>query len=148
MRTVQRWIDATPRRAGSGVGKYNAERPKQGSKRLNCQVRRNTFHICVWLVFDQNHNRILKPFLGLPPGSRRASPVGCSSPPLTTGAPTGWRLHYPEVSVYTVQCDSTLSFSFHWLGHRQVSVCSILYISTKSPLFREDACILPVYLYL
>ena len=33
------------RRAGSGNGKYNAESPKQGSKRFNCQVRRNTLPI-------------------------------------------------------------------------------------------------------
>ena len=33
--------------AGSGVGKYNAESPKQDRNRFNCQVRRYTLPIWV-----------------------------------------------------------------------------------------------------
>ena len=40
------------RRTGSGVGKYNTESPKQGSKRLTCQGRRITLPIWVWLIYD------------------------------------------------------------------------------------------------
>ena len=55
------------RRAGSGVGKYKDESPKQGSKRFNSQVRRNTLPTWVYYVailrthqiypskFDVNH---------------------------------------------------------------------------------------------
>ena len=40
------------RRAGSGVGKNNAKSRKQGSKRFNYQVRRNTLPIWVWIIYD------------------------------------------------------------------------------------------------
>ena len=48
------------RRAGSGVGKYNAESPKQDSKRFNCQVGRNTLPIWVWLIYALNQKERLK----------------------------------------------------------------------------------------
>ena len=38
------------RRAGSGVGKYNAESTKQDSKRFNSQGKRNALPIWVWLI--------------------------------------------------------------------------------------------------
>ena len=44
MLTVQRWSDAR-------VDKYNAESPKQDRKRFNCQGRRNTLPIWVWLIY-------------------------------------------------------------------------------------------------
>ena len=38
-------------------GKYNAESPKQYSKRFNCQVRRNTLPIWVWLIYADSRQR-------------------------------------------------------------------------------------------
>ena len=40
------------RRAGSGVGKYSAESPKQDSKRFKSQVKRNSLPIWVWLIYE------------------------------------------------------------------------------------------------
>ena len=42
-------------RAGSGVGKFNAGSPKQDSKRFNCQGRRNTLPIWVWLIYGYQY---------------------------------------------------------------------------------------------
>ena len=44
------------RRAVSGVSKYNAESPKQDSKRFSCQVGGNTLPICMGMLFIYGEN--------------------------------------------------------------------------------------------
>ena len=44
------WSDAGPAAGSCCVGKYNAESPKQESKRFNCQVRRNSLPIWVYYL--------------------------------------------------------------------------------------------------
>ena len=63
MLTVQRLNDARPvGRGRQGVSKYNAENPKQNSKRFNSQVRQNTLPI--WVRLKGQSNKIFDlPFL-------------------------------------------------------------------------------------
>ena len=64
----------TGRRAGSGVGKYNAESSKQGSKRFNSITKTIHFaHLGILFIYDQikgNHKskfqgEITEPFIAI-----------------------------------------------------------------------------------
>ena len=50
MLCVRRWSDAGPAGRVRSGGNYNAESPKEGSKRFNWLVRRNTLPIQVWYL--------------------------------------------------------------------------------------------------
>ena len=58
MLCVRRWSDAGPWQSGSGVGKYSAEIPKQGSQRFNSVTKPIHFaHLDILFVYGKQNIR-------------------------------------------------------------------------------------------